>query len=55
MGYAHAILADVSKEADVERTYADVIKTFGDLDILINNAGTGVFKPLVEFAGAEEL
>jgi 3-oxoacyl-[acyl-carrier protein] reductase len=46
---AHAIHADVSKEADVERTYGDVLKTFGDLDILINNAGTGVFKPLVEF------
>jgi 3-oxoacyl-[acyl-carrier protein] reductase len=45
---AHPIHADVSKEADVTRTYADVIKTFGDLDILINNAGTGVFKTLVD-------
>ena len=41
--------ADVSNEADVERTYREVLKEFGDLDILINNAGIGVFKPLVEF------
>ena len=45
---AHAIQGDVSKEADVERTYREVLDAFGDLDILINNAGEGVFKPLVE-------
>ena len=45
---AHPILADVSKEADVERTYREVLDKFGDLDILVNNAGRGVFKPLLE-------
>jgi len=45
---AHAIQADVSKEADVQRTMQEVLRQFGDLDILINNAGLGVFKPLVE-------
>ncbi len=50
---AHPIVADVSKEADVERTYAEVLKTFGDLDILINNAGVGVFRPLVDLPTAE--
>lgn len=45
---AHPIQADVSKEADVERTYAEVTAKFGDLDILVNNAGRGVFKPLIE-------
>ena len=45
---AHAIQGDVSKEADVERTCREVLDAFGDLDILINNAGMGVFKPLVE-------
>jgi 3-oxoacyl-[acyl-carrier protein] reductase len=45
----HAIRADVTKEADVERTYREVLEKFGDLDILVNNAGFGVFKNLVEF------
>jgi 3-oxoacyl-[acyl-carrier protein] reductase len=45
---AHAIQADVTKEADVARTYSEVLKEFGHLDILVNNAGFGVFKPLVE-------
>jgi 3-oxoacyl-[acyl-carrier protein] reductase len=45
---AHAIKADVSQEADVERTMKEVVGNFGDLDILINNAGSGVFKPLVD-------
>src|SRR5258707_9161194 len=42
------IHADVSNEADVIRSYREVLAKFGDLDILVNNAGVGVFKPLVE-------
>jgi 3-oxoacyl-[acyl-carrier protein] reductase len=45
----HPILADVSKEADVARTYREVLERFGGLDILVNNAGFGVFKGLVDF------
>lgn len=44
---AHAIRADVTKEADVHRTMTDVVAAFGHLDILVNNAGIGVFKALV--------
>ena len=43
----HSIRADVSREADVHRTMADVVAAFGHLDILVNNAGIGVFKALV--------
>jgi 3-oxoacyl-[acyl-carrier protein] reductase len=46
---AHAIHADVSKEADAVRTMREVLEKFGDLDILVNNAGLGSFKKLVDF------
>ena len=45
----HPIHADVAVEADVARTYREVLQQFGDLDILVNNAGIGVFKNLVDF------
>ena len=45
----HPIQADVAVEADVERTYREVLQQFGDLDILVNNAGIGVFKNLIDF------
>lgn len=45
----HSIHADVAVEADVERTYRELMQKFGDLDILVNNAGVGVFKNLVDF------
>ncbi|CAG4987608.1 unnamed protein product [Colias eurytheme] len=33
------VIADVSKEADVERIVNEAIKHFGKLDVLVNNAG----------------
>ena len=45
---------NVSKEADVEAVFADVAKTFGKIDILINNAGiTGADKSTHEVTEAE--
>jgi short-subunit dehydrogenase len=35
----HTITCDVSKEQDCRRFIESTIKTFGDIDILINNAG----------------
>src|SRR5262249_32243207 len=45
---AVAIRADVTNEADVQRTYREVLQAFGHLDILVNNAGSAVFKKLVD-------
>src|SRR5579862_4091739 len=42
------IQADVANEADVARTFREVKEKLGDLDVLINNAGVGVFKELVD-------
>ncbi len=42
------IQADVANEADVLRTFGEVKEKLGDLDILINNAGVGVFKELID-------
>jgi 3-oxoacyl-[acyl-carrier protein] reductase len=50
---AHAIVADVSQPADVERTMVEFLKQFDGLDCLINNAGIGVHKPLVELSAQE--
>lgn len=38
----HAIVCDVSKESDCQRFIESTIKTFGGIDILINNAGVSM-------------
>ena len=50
---AFPIRADVSNEPDVFRTYKEVLGKFGHLDVLINNAGSGHFKTLVEMEKAK--
>ena len=42
------IQADVANEVDVMRTFREVKEKLGDLDVLINNAGIGVLKELVD-------
>jgi len=42
-GKAVAVEADVSKEADIQRLFAETKKAFGRLDILVNNAGVYEF------------
>jgi 3-oxoacyl-[acyl-carrier protein] reductase len=45
-GKAIAVRADVGKAADVKQLFAETKKTFGSLDVLVNNAGVWVFAPL---------
>jgi 3-oxoacyl-[acyl-carrier protein] reductase len=45
---AHAVLANVTSQADVDRCFADVINAFGHLDVLVNNAGLGGTARLAE-------
>ena len=50
---AVAIPADVADEAQVERLRAEVVARFGQVPILINNAGMNLRKPLADFTLAE--
>jgi 3-oxoacyl-[acyl-carrier protein] reductase len=45
-GKALAIQANVAKQKDIERLFAETKKAYGPLDILINNAGVYEFLPL---------
>jgi 3-oxoacyl-[acyl-carrier protein] reductase len=47
-GRVSAVQADVRRYEDVEGLMATAARDFGGLDILINNAGVGVFKPVAE-------
>ncbi len=50
---AFPIVADVSKEDDVQRMIQMVVKEYEDYNILINNAGFGVFASLIELSAEE--
>ena len=47
-GRVSAVQADVRRYEDVNALMNTAVKEFGGLDILINNAGVGVFKPVAE-------
>jgi 3-oxoacyl-[acyl-carrier protein] reductase len=45
-GKAIAVQGDVSKQADINRLFAETKKAYGKLNILVNNAGVYEFAPL---------
>ena len=52
-GDARVFQADVSEEEQVRKLERDVAGAFGKVDILINNAGINIRKPLIEFTLVE--
>jgi 3-oxoacyl-[acyl-carrier protein] reductase len=45
-GKAVAVQGDVSKKADIDRLFAETKKAYGQVDVLVNNAGIYEFAPL---------
>jgi 3-oxoacyl-[acyl-carrier protein] reductase len=50
-GKSIAIQADIAKQTDIERLFAETKKQFGKLDILVNNAGIYEFSPIEGVTG----
>lgn len=50
-----ASACDVSKEEQVEATFAGASTRFGRVDVIVNNAGLMVFKPITETSGDDWL
>jgi len=52
-GKAVAVQGDFSKQEDIGKVFAEVKKTFGRLDTLVNNAGVYAFAPLEQVTSEE--
>ena len=52
-GQALGVTVDISHVEEVRRLFKEALKEFGGVDILINNAGIGIAKPLVEYTEAD--
>lgn len=50
---AVAVKADVSDEESVSRMVADAVLAFGGIDLVVNNAGLSLSKPLLETTAAD--
>lgn len=53
-GKALAVVADVSQQSDVENLIRETLRHFGRIDVLINNAGAGLYAT-VEETTAEQM
>ncbi len=52
-GKAIAVQGNVSKQADVDRLFAEAKAAYGKVDVLVNNAGVYKFGSIDEFSEAE--
>ncbi len=52
-GDAHCFIADVAREADIERTVKDVAARWGRIDILVNNAAISDNKHILDITKEE--
>jgi uncharacterized protein len=52
-GACHTRSADVSRTDAIAEVLADVERTHGRIDALVNNAGTGAYRPVIETSMAE--
>ncbi|HEX7621941.1 MAG TPA: SDR family oxidoreductase [Anaeromyxobacteraceae bacterium] len=52
-GRAVTAVGDAREEATAERAVATALERFGRLDILLNNAGAGIYKNLVDTSAAD--
>jgi short-subunit dehydrogenase len=50
---AHAVIADVTKRTEVERVRDEAIRTFGHVDVWINNAGQGMTRRVLELSDSD--
>ncbi len=48
-GTAMAVAMDVTNEQQVDKGVADVISAYGNVDILVSNAGIQIVSPLIDF------
>ena len=52
-GRAVAVRTDVAQDSDILSLFDQIRERFGRLDVLVNNAGVGLFGPVEEFSAAD--
>ena len=48
-GRAAAVIVDIAQVKDVRRLFEAAVAAFGTVDVLVNNAGIGIPKPLLDY------
>jgi NAD(P)-dependent dehydrogenase (short-subunit alcohol dehydrogenase family) len=48
-----ALRVDVTRDTDVEQMVSETMSRFGRIDVLVNNAGINIRKPMLEIEGRE--